>query len=85
MAHSTFQLKMGDNKTMDHKPEVSIIMGVFNGAATLRTAVESIRQQTFADWEFIICDDCSTDHTLKILKEIELNDDLLNKQFFELM
>ena len=54
---------------MNHRPEVSIIMGVFNGAATLWAAIESIRRQTFEDWEFIICNDCSTDNTLDVLQE----------------
>lgn len=33
--------------------------------------MESIISQTFQDWEFIICDDCSSDGTIDILKEYE--------------
>lgn len=47
---------------------LSIIMGVYNGADTLAEAIESIRQQTFSDWECIICDDCSTDNTMALLR-----------------
>lgn len=49
--------------------KVSVIMGVYNCEDTIRDAVDSILKQTFKNWEFIICDDNSTDGTLKILKE----------------
>lgn len=50
-------------------PTVSIIMGAYNCETTLREAVDSVLNQTFTDWEFIICDDASSDSTLKILCE----------------
>lgn len=42
-------------------------MSVFNGEKYLREAVDSILNQTYSDFEFIIIDDGSTDHTSKIL------------------
>lgn len=48
---------------------VSVIMGVYNGANTLREAIESLRRQTYESWELIVCDDCSTDSSLEILEE----------------
>ncbi len=48
-------------------PKVSIIMSTFNGSKYICDAIESIISQTFSDWELIICDDCSTDDTYKIL------------------
>lgn len=56
------------------EPLVSIIMGVYNGADTIERCVNSILSQTYKNWEFIICDDCSTDNTYFILKEIQKND-----------
>ena len=50
-------------------PVVSIIMNVRNGAATLRAAVESVLAQTYADWELIVWDDCSTDNSAAIFSE----------------
>ena len=50
---------------------ISIIMAVYNCAPTLREAIDSILNQTYTNWEFIICDDCSTDNTLEIVKEYE--------------
>lgn len=49
-------------------PTVSIIMGVYNGEATLPEALDSILNQTYSDWEFIVCDDCSTDRSREILE-----------------
>jgi len=46
-------------------------MSVFNGAAYLRTAIDSILAQTFRDFEFIIVDDASTDDTPTILNSYE--------------
>ncbi|NTU73660.1 glycosyltransferase [Candidatus Roizmanbacteria bacterium] len=45
---------------------VSIIMGIYNCAATLSEALDSILAQSFSDWELILCDDCSTDSSLEI-------------------
>lgn len=49
-------------------PIVSIIMGAYNAETTVRAAVDSILAQGFTDWEFIICDDASTDATLEICR-----------------
>ena len=48
-------------------------MGVYNckNIDNLYRSVMSIVQQTFIDWEFIICNDGSTDNTLEILKDLE--------------
>lgn len=48
---------------------ISIIMGAYNGEKTICEAVDSILKQTYEEWEFIICDDCSTDNTNKLLQE----------------
>lgn len=53
---------------------ISVIMGVFNGADTLVEAIESLRNQTFTEWELIVCDDCSSDRTLAILEEYKNKD-----------
>jgi len=45
---------------------VSVIMGIYNCADTLGEAIESIINQTFSDWELIMCDDGSQDNTLSV-------------------
>lgn len=56
---------------MDKKrtPKISVIMSVLNGESYMEKGIESIIKQTFDDWEFIICDDGSTDNTWKILQD----------------
>lgn len=48
-------------------PVVSVLMSVFNGEMYLQAAVDSILDQTFEDFEFIIVDDGSTDSCPQIL------------------
>jgi glycosyltransferase involved in cell wall biosynthesis len=50
-------------------PQVSIILNVRNGAAFLREALDSVMGQTFADWELVVWDDCSTDASAQIVAE----------------
>ena len=42
---------------------VSIIMPTYDVAAFVARAIDSVMQQTFAGWELIVVDDCSSDHT----------------------
>lgn len=51
-------------------PTVSVLLPVWNGAATVACAVESIRRQTFSDWELLLVDDGSTDATPAVLAEL---------------
>jgi glycosyltransferase involved in cell wall biosynthesis len=44
-------------------PDVSVIMPAHNAERYLRTAVESVLRQTFADFELVIVDDGSSDRT----------------------
>lgn len=56
------------------EPKISVIMGVYNCASTLPDAIMSIQAQTVLDWEFIICDDGSTDETWKIASKFQRQD-----------
>lgn len=46
--------------------KISIIMGIYNCADTLSVAIDSILDQTYTNWELIMCDDASTDDTYNI-------------------
>lgn len=48
---------------------VSIITPCYNSAAFIRDAIESVLSQTYQDWELIIADDCSSDHSVDIILE----------------
>jgi glycosyltransferase involved in cell wall biosynthesis len=49
-------------------------MAVCNGEKCIKNAIESILNQTYQNFEFIIIDDGSKDNTLQILKEYALKD-----------
>lgn len=50
-------------------PAVSIIMPSFNSEKTIQAAIESVRAQTYSNWELIISDDNSSDSTVKIVEK----------------
>lgn len=49
-------------------PLVSVVMAVKNGGVIVREAIDSVLNQTFVDFEFIIINDGSTDETLEVLE-----------------
>jgi glycosyltransferase involved in cell wall biosynthesis/predicted O-methyltransferase YrrM len=51
-------------------PTVSVIIPTYNRLGMLQRAIESIKRQTYRDWECIIVDDCSTDGTLDYLRSL---------------
>ena len=59
---------------MGENPRVSVLMPVYNGERYLRKAIESILNQTFVDFEFVIVDDGSLDDTWHILKDYAAQD-----------
>jgi len=52
-------------------PTVSVIMSVYNGEDYIKRSIDSILNQTFQDFEFIIIDDGSTDGSTIILEAYE--------------
>ena len=53
---------------------ISIAMTTYNGEKYLREQIDSILSQIYSDFELIICDDCSSDDTRKILSEYAKKD-----------
>ncbi len=49
--------------------KISVIMGIYNCASTLSEALDCIINQTYTNWEIVMCDDGSTDDTLKVANE----------------
>jgi glycosyltransferase EpsE len=54
--------------------KIDIIMGVYNGGSRVSKAIDSIINQTFEDFQLIICNDASTDNTFDVLEEYRKQD-----------
>ncbi len=55
-------------------PVVSVLLPTYNAQATLAATLESLRRQTLANWECLLCDDGSTDDTVGIGRAHAAND-----------
>ena len=53
---------------------ISIVMATYNGETYIREQINSILNQTISDFELIICDDCSKDSTVEIIKSYKDKD-----------
>ena len=49
-------------------PLVSIITPTFNRASLIGRAISSVQRQTFSNWQMIVVDDGSTDHTVDVVR-----------------
>ncbi len=56
--------------SMSNSPKISIITVVYNAEKLLGDTLQSMLHQTFADWECIVVDGCSTDSTLDIARQL---------------
>ncbi len=60
------------------KPLVSIITPSFNAARFIKSTILSVQAQTYAQWEMIIVDDCSSDNTCEIVEQLAVLDKRLH-------
>ncbi len=56
-------------------PKVSVCIPTFNNANYLRQAVESVFRQNDQDFEIVIVDNCSTDHTSTLVDDLQKRND----------
>jgi len=68
---------------MSEYVQLSVLMPVYNAELYLSEAVESILNQTFSEFEFIIIDDGSTDSSLSILQAYAKKDKRIRLVFRE--
>ena len=50
--------------------KISVIMPVYNRENLVRESIDSILDQTFSDFELIVIDDCSSDRTAEVVRQI---------------
>ena len=55
-------------------PLISVIVPIYNAESYLRNCLDSIIYQTFTDFEAILINDGSTDHSLEIIEEYSVKD-----------
>lgn len=51
-------------------PKVTVLMPTYNVAPYVKEAIESVLHQTYADFELLVIDDCSTDQTVEVVRSI---------------
>ena len=56
---------------MTNHPLFSVLIANYNNSKYLMNAIESVRQQTYTNWEIILVDDASTDNSCELYKELE--------------
>ena len=56
-------------------PLVSIITPCYNAASVIEQTIVSVLNQTYTNWELLICDDCSTDNSAEIIRKYVAMDD----------
>lgn len=71
-----------DNNETYGEELVSIITPAYNCANNIADTIDAVLNQIYTDWEMIIVDDCSSDHTVDIVKQYQLRD--LRIKLFEL-
>lgn len=59
----------------EKKPFISVVMPVYNVEKHLKKAVDSVRNQTFQDFEIILVDDCSPDGCPTLCEELAALDE----------
>lgn len=62
---------------MKQQPLFSVLIANYNNGKYLMEAIESVRQQTYANWEIVLVDDASTDNSEELYKELE-NDERIH-------
>ncbi|NIA30107.1 MAG: glycosyltransferase [Actinobacteria bacterium] len=82
-------MKPRENNLSYSPPLVSVVTPVYNGDKYLSECIESILNQTYENWEYIIVNNCSKDGSLKIAQDYAKKDSRIrvhdNKDFLSMV
>lgn len=53
---------------------ISIVIPLYNKEKSVRTTLESVRAQSYKDWECVVVDDGSTDKSLEVVEQFKIED-----------
>ncbi|WP_307847708.1 teichuronic acid biosynthesis protein TuaG [Metabacillus bambusae] len=67
----------------ENLPYVSIITPSYNSSKYIKKTIDSVKMQTFKNWEMIIVDDCSKDDTRSILRKLSEEDSRIKVIYLE--
>ena len=59
-------------------PKISVISSIYNREKYILRFLRSIQNQSFDNIEIILVDDCSTDNSVKLMKEFQKTDERIN-------
>jgi len=65
-------------------PEVSVVASSYNHARFIADMIQSVQEQTFADWELIIVDDGSQDHSRDIIDAYQKSDQRIKALYHDI-
>ncbi|WP_165176569.1 glycosyltransferase [Desulfovibrio sp. ZJ369] len=65
--------KLGEYLNTKNLIDITIIIPAYNADKYIKRAIDSVINQTISNIEIIIFDDCSTDNTVNIIREYQLN------------
>jgi len=72
-----------------HEPFVSIITPAYNSQRYLHECIESVVNQTYQNWEYVVVNNCSTDNTYEIAQKYADADERIrvhnNKEFLKII
>jgi glycosyltransferase involved in cell wall biosynthesis len=57
------------------KPLFSVMMICYNNVQFIKAAIDSVKAQTYDNWELVINDDCSTDGTYELAQKLAESDE----------
>lgn len=60
-----------EKNSMNSQPLFSVLIANYNNGKYLMEAVESVRQQTYSNWEIVLVDDGSTDNSNDLYSELQ--------------